>query len=97
MYFKTNTFSLLARIKIVRSSFFSTSTALYGLKQSPKALISFGYEKNNVDHTMFHKHYYDKVVILIMYVGKIAVIGNDSKEYPFWNAIWLRKICAYPV
>ncbi|XP_028100331.1 uncharacterized protein LOC114299723 isoform X1 [Camellia sinensis] len=62
--------------------------ALYGLKQSLrawfgrflKAMLGFGYQQNNVDHTLFVKRNVHKVTVLIVYVHDIVVTGNDEEE-----------------
>jgi ADP-heptose:LPS heptosyltransferase len=61
---------------------------LYGLKQSPrawfdkfnKAIISFGYRQSNADHTLFIRHYKDKITLLIVYVDNMVVTGDDKEE-----------------
>ncbi|KAJ7968090.1 Retrovirus-related Pol polyprotein from transposon TNT 1-94 [Quillaja saponaria] len=62
--------------------------SLYGLKQSPrawfdrfqKAMISFGYQQSNADHTMFVKHCHGRITILIIYVDDIVVTGDNPAE-----------------
>ncbi|KAJ7951046.1 Retrovirus-related Pol polyprotein from transposon TNT 1-94 [Quillaja saponaria] len=62
--------------------------SLYGLKQSPrawfdrfqKAMISFGYQQSNADHTMFVKHCHGRITILIVYVDDIVVTGDNPAE-----------------
>lgn len=62
--------------------------ALYCLKQSlrawferfSRAMICFGYQQSNADHTLFIKHYKGKITILIVYVDDIVVTGNDTEE-----------------
>ncbi|KAJ7969877.1 Retrovirus-related Pol polyprotein from transposon TNT 1-94 [Quillaja saponaria] len=62
--------------------------SLYGLKQSPrawfdrfrKAMLSFGYQQSNADHTMFVKHCYGRITILIVYVDDIVVTGDNPIE-----------------
>ncbi|KAK4368006.1 hypothetical protein RND71_011798 [Anisodus tanguticus] len=61
--------------------------ALYGLKQSPrawfdrfcKAMISFGYQQSNVDHTFFIRHQKDKLTLLIVYVDDVVMTGDDEE------------------
>ena len=62
--------------------------SLYGLKQSPRAwfgrfrneVCSMGYRQSNADHTLFFKHNYDKITILVVYVDDIVITGDDDKE-----------------
>ena len=62
--------------------------ALYGLKQSPRAwfdrfsraMMSFGYQQSNADHTLFIKHHKGKTTLLIVYVDDIVVTGDDKEE-----------------
>ncbi|KAJ7954112.1 Retrovirus-related Pol polyprotein from transposon TNT 1-94 [Quillaja saponaria] len=62
--------------------------SLYGLKQSPrawfdrfrKAMLSFGYQQSNADHTMFVKHCHGRITILIVYVDDIVVTGDNPIE-----------------
>ena len=62
--------------------------ALYGLKQSPRAwfdkfsnaMISFGYQQSNSDHTLFIKRKEGKLTLLIVYVDDIVMTGDDREE-----------------
>ncbi|KAJ7982285.1 Retrovirus-related Pol polyprotein from transposon TNT 1-94 [Quillaja saponaria] len=62
--------------------------SMYGLKQSPRAwfdrfswaMLSFGYQQSNADHTMFIKHCNGKITILIVYIDDIVVIGDNPEE-----------------
>ncbi|KAH9718181.1 retrovirus-related pol polyprotein from transposon RE1 [Citrus sinensis] len=62
--------------------------SLYGLKQSPrawfgkftKAMIRFGYNQINSDHTLFIKKRQGKITALIVYVDNMVVTGNDEEE-----------------
>ncbi|KAH9659075.1 hypothetical protein KPL70_023730 [Citrus sinensis] len=62
--------------------------SLYGLKQSPrawfgkftKAMVHFGYNQSNSDHTLFIKKRQGKIIALIVYVDDMVVIGNDEEE-----------------
>ncbi|KAJ7978776.1 Retrovirus-related Pol polyprotein from transposon TNT 1-94 [Quillaja saponaria] len=64
--------------------------SLYGLKQSPrawfdrfqKAMLSFGYQQSNADHTMFVKHCHGRITILIVYVDDIVVTSDNLQRYP---------------
>ena len=59
--------------------------SLYGLKQSPrawferfmKAIKRQGYTQVQTDHTLFFKHKWGKVTILIVYIDDIIITGND--------------------
>lgn len=63
-------------------------TALYGLKQSPRAwfgrlslaMRKYGYHQSNCDHTLFLKHQQSKVTTLIVYVDDMIITGNDADE-----------------
>ena len=62
--------------------------SLYGLKQSPrawfgkftKAMVLFGYNQSNLDHTLFIKKQQGKIIALIVYVDNMVVTGNDEEE-----------------
>ncbi|KAH9689179.1 retrovirus-related pol polyprotein from transposon RE1 [Citrus sinensis] len=62
--------------------------SLYGLKQSPrvwfgkftKAMVHFGYNQSNSDHTLFIKKRQGKITALIVYVDNIVITGNDEEE-----------------
>ncbi|KAH9657753.1 retrovirus-related pol polyprotein from transposon RE1 [Citrus sinensis] len=62
--------------------------SLYELKQSPrawfgkftKAMVRFGYNQSNSDHTLFIKKRQGKITALIVYVDDIVVTGNDEEE-----------------
>ncbi|KAH9666171.1 retrovirus-related pol polyprotein from transposon RE1 [Citrus sinensis] len=62
--------------------------SLYGLKQSPrawfgkftKAMVRFGYNQSNSDHTLFIKKRQGKITALIVYVDDMVVTGNDEEE-----------------
>nr|XP_016434943.1 PREDICTED: protein fluG-like [Nicotiana tabacum] len=62
--------------------------ALYILKQTPgawfdrfnKAMISFGYQQNNADHTLFIRHQTGKFTHLIVYVDDIVMTRDDKEE-----------------
>jgi hypothetical protein len=62
--------------------------SLYGHKQSPRAwferfrneICSMGYQQSNADHTLFFKHNYDKITILVVYVDDIVITGDDDME-----------------
>ncbi|KAH9802834.1 retrovirus-related pol polyprotein from transposon RE1 [Citrus sinensis] len=62
--------------------------SLYGLKQSPrawfgkftKAMVRFGYNQSNSDHTLFIKKRQGKITVLIVYVDDMVVTGNDEEE-----------------
>ncbi|KAH9764942.1 retrovirus-related pol polyprotein from transposon RE1 [Citrus sinensis] len=62
--------------------------SLYGLKQSPrawfgkftKAIVRFGYNQSNSDHTLFIKKRQGKITALIVYVDDMVVTGNDEEE-----------------
>jgi hypothetical protein len=62
--------------------------ALYGLKQSPRALFGrfssamrkYGYHQSNSDHTLFLKHRQSKVTTLIVYVDDMIITGDDAEE-----------------
>lgn len=43
-------------------------------------MISFGYQQNNVDHTLFIKHCEGMIVLFIIYVDDIVVTQDDIKE-----------------
>jgi hypothetical protein len=65
--------------------------SLYGLKQSPRAwfgrfskeVCSLGYRQSNADHTLFFKHYSNKITILAVYVDDIVITGNDEGEMKY--------------
>ncbi|KAH9783645.1 hypothetical protein KPL71_009401 [Citrus sinensis] len=62
--------------------------SLYGLKQSPrawfgkftKAMVRFGYNQSNSDHTLFIKKRQGKITALIVYVDDMVVTSNDEEE-----------------
>ncbi|KAH9779117.1 retrovirus-related pol polyprotein from transposon RE1 [Citrus sinensis] len=62
--------------------------SLYGLKQSlrawfgkfTKAMVRFGYNQSNSDHTLFIKKRQGKITALIVYVDDMVVTGNDEEE-----------------
>ncbi|KAH9768480.1 Integrase catalytic domain-containing protein [Citrus sinensis] len=62
--------------------------SLYGFKQSPrawfrkftKAMVRFGYNQSNSDHTLFIKKRQGKITALIVYMDDMVVTGNDEEE-----------------
>ncbi|RDX66424.1 Copia protein, partial [Mucuna pruriens] len=65
------------------------NTALYGLKQSPRAwfgrfaqvMISLGYRQSQGDHTLFIKHSPNgKLTLLLVYVDDMIVTGDGEIE-----------------
>ena len=59
--------------------------ALYGLKQSPRALfgrftatMKFGYKQSNSDHTLFLRKEKNRITCLIIYVNDMVITGNDA-------------------
>ena len=61
--------------------------ALYGFKQSPrawfdrfnKAMISFGYQQSNANHTLFIRYKKGKITLFIVYVDDI-IVTEDYKD-----------------
>ncbi|KAH9763832.1 retrovirus-related pol polyprotein from transposon RE1 [Citrus sinensis] len=92
----TDTFAPIAKINIIRCSgperlnqkVCKLKKSLYGLKQSPrawfgkftKAMVRFGYNQSNSDHTLFIKKRQGKITALIVYVDDMVVTGNDEEE-----------------
>lgn len=62
--------------------------SLYGLKQSPKAwfgrftvaMVKFGYQQSNSDHTLFIKRRGKMITCLIIYVDDMIITGDDIEE-----------------
>lgn len=54
-----------------------------------RAVIAFGYQQSNADHTIFVKYSNDKIVILILYPDDIVVTGNQLGEIFILKPIWL--------
>ena len=60
--------------------------SLYGLKQSSRAwfdrfrqaMIRFGYQQSNADHTLFIYLRGNKTTMLIIYVDDIVLTSNDE-------------------
>jgi Reverse transcriptase (RNA-dependent DNA polymerase) len=59
--------------------------SIYGLKQSPRAwyaklssaLIQFGFQVSNADHSMFVKRNMNCTIVVLIYVDDIIITGND--------------------
>ena len=62
--------------------------SLYGLKQSPRAWFdcftktvkSYGFLQGQTDHTLFFKHSYGNITILIVYIDHIILTYVDFEE-----------------
>ncbi|KAH9783416.1 retrovirus-related pol polyprotein from transposon RE1 [Citrus sinensis] len=60
--------------------------ALYGLKQAPrawfdklrKALLQWGFQNSKADSSLFIKHEYGGIVIVLVYVDDILIIGDNN-------------------
>jgi len=61
--------------------------ALYGLKQSPRAwfgkfseaVLKFGLQRCQTDHSVFHLHTSAGYIFLVVYVDDIVITGDDSE------------------
>jgi Reverse transcriptase (RNA-dependent DNA polymerase)/GAG-pre-integrase domain/Integrase core domain/gag-polypeptide of LTR copia-type len=62
--------------------------ALYGLKQSPRAwfgrfcqaMMGYGFNQSDSDHTLFFKRKNGKLTLLIIYVDDMIITGDDRDE-----------------
>lgn len=43
-------------------------------------MVNFGYKQCDADHTIFIKHIYGKITMLIVYVDDMVVTGDDHEE-----------------
>ena len=59
---------------------------MYGLKQSPRAwfgkfseaVLEFGLQRCETDHSVFHLHSSAGYILLVVYVNDIVITGDDS-------------------
>jgi hypothetical protein len=71
-----------------RSCVYKLKKALYGLKQSPRvwfgkffeAVMEFGLQHCQTDHSVFHLHTSVGYILLVVYVDDIVIIGDDSGD-----------------
>lgn len=74
--------------------------SLYGLKRCRRAwfdrfssvIIKFGFQRCNVDHTMFVTHRGMRVAIHVVYVDDIVVMGQDGDEINRLKAYMKSKV-----
>lgn len=61
---------------------------LYGLKQASRqwflkfssVLMSLGFQKSHIDHTLFVRNVKGKYVAVLVYVDDVIIVANDDEE-----------------